>query len=405
MTIISTPLPVTLVNGTTADATQVMSDFNYIVSQTNANAAAIVGGNAFTGTQTINGDTIATLAATQSLTGKTLDGPNGTVGAPTYSFSASTSTGIWSPTTNTLGIATNGTNAVYVDAAQNIGIGTTPSSWALGGNIQTGGNIVGVGGLSIGSNCYFNGTWKYIGTGGAMRYDQNISSGHSWYVASSGSAGGTITFTQVAGLDTSGNLNALGRVSSGTGAWTSYAYSFTAAGGYAQVSAGAASASNAGYWAIVDNTTFRGFAMQLGSSFSLDAYVGNNSSAWVKAMSIAQNTSTTFFGGVGTNRFAIGNSSTLTIDWSKSNFQTLTLTANVAGGGWSFSNAIDGQTITLKITQDATGSRTIAANSAILWPGGVLGVLSTAPGAVDFLTITYDAGTNKYHASLLKGFA
>ncbi len=34
------PLPSTLVNGTTADATQVMGDFNWIVNQTNAGAAA-----------------------------------------------------------------------------------------------------------------------------------------------------------------------------------------------------------------------------------------------------------------------------------------------------------------------------------------------------------------------------
>lgn len=36
-------LPVTLTNGTTADATQVMSDLNWIVNQVNANAAPLVG--------------------------------------------------------------------------------------------------------------------------------------------------------------------------------------------------------------------------------------------------------------------------------------------------------------------------------------------------------------------------
>jgi hypothetical protein len=36
------PLPVTLVNGTTADATQVMSDLSWIVNQVNANASALV---------------------------------------------------------------------------------------------------------------------------------------------------------------------------------------------------------------------------------------------------------------------------------------------------------------------------------------------------------------------------
>ena len=53
-------LPVTLTNNTLADATQVMTDLNFIISQVNAYAAALAGGNAFTGTQTINGSQVAT---------------------------------------------------------------------------------------------------------------------------------------------------------------------------------------------------------------------------------------------------------------------------------------------------------------------------------------------------------
>ena len=74
MTIIGS-LPINLLNNTLADATQVMSDFNYIVTQVNANAAALTGGNAFTGAQTIAGDTITTNFATQTLTNKTLTSP------------------------------------------------------------------------------------------------------------------------------------------------------------------------------------------------------------------------------------------------------------------------------------------------------------------------------------------
>ena len=58
MAIIS-PLPITLTNGTLADANQVMADLNAIVSNVNSNAAALAGGNAFTGTQTIDGKTVA----------------------------------------------------------------------------------------------------------------------------------------------------------------------------------------------------------------------------------------------------------------------------------------------------------------------------------------------------------
>ena len=42
-TIINLPLPFTLANNTLADATQVMADFLYIVSQVNANAAGVSG--------------------------------------------------------------------------------------------------------------------------------------------------------------------------------------------------------------------------------------------------------------------------------------------------------------------------------------------------------------------------
>jgi hypothetical protein len=110
-------------------------------------------------------------------------------------------------------------------------------------------------------------------------------------------------------------------------------------------------------------------------------------------------------GAATTKRFAIGSQATITVNWAQSNYQTMTLTANVAAAGWIFTNQQDGQTITLKITQDATGGRTIAANSSIKWPGGILGVLSTAANAVDIMVLTYDAGTGFFYATLAKGFA
>jgi hypothetical protein len=60
MSIVATPLPVVLSNGTLADANQVMTDLNYLATQVNTNAAQLAGGNAFTGTQTIGGSVIIT---------------------------------------------------------------------------------------------------------------------------------------------------------------------------------------------------------------------------------------------------------------------------------------------------------------------------------------------------------
>lgn len=136
-------LPVTLANGTTADATQVMSNFNSIASQVNANGAALAGGNAFTGTQTVAGDAVVTATATQTLVGKTLTGPNGSVGNPTYSFSASSGSGMWSSTSNVLDFSTGGVDAVRIDSSQNLVI--LPTNGFIGHGSTTGN-------LSIGAN-------------------------------------------------------------------------------------------------------------------------------------------------------------------------------------------------------------------------------------------------------------
>lgn len=97
-------LPITLTNGTVADATQVMTDLNFIISQINSNAAALSGGNAFLGTQTINGDTIATLLATQTIANKTIN-------ASTINSPAITTPAISSPTISG-GATVNGTMTV-----------------------------------------------------------------------------------------------------------------------------------------------------------------------------------------------------------------------------------------------------------------------------------------------------
>jgi len=66
---------------------------------------------------------------------------------------AGTTTGVYYPTTNQVAIATNGTNAVYIDASQNVGIGTTsPTSK-----------------LSFGANVGLNFS-VYEGAGGANKY-------------------------------------------------------------------------------------------------------------------------------------------------------------------------------------------------------------------------------------------
>jgi hypothetical protein len=115
---------------------------------------------------------------------------------------------------------------------------------------------------------------------------------------------------------------------------------------------------------------------------------------------------TTFAKAAHTTPYNIGNSSTaFTIDFRNSNVQTLTMTGNVASGGWTLSNPLSGQTVNMLISQDGTGSRTLGWPSSFKWPLGVAPTVSTAASAVDLLTLTYHSSTGHYYATLLKGFA
>jgi|GEM_PF-2108280 len=61
-------------------------------------------------------------------------------------------------------------------------------------------------------------------------------------------------------------------------------------------------------------------------------------------------------------------------------------------------NMVAGGSYVIKITQDGTGSRTLAYGTAYKWPGGNAPVLSTAPNAVDIITF-YSDGTSMFGAA------
>jgi len=62
-----------------------------------------------------------------------------------------------------------------------------------------------------------------------------------------------------------------------------------------------------------------------------------------------------------------------------------------------------GATYILRVTQDGTGTRTLAYGTAYKWPGGIAPVLSTAINSVDIITFVSD-GTSMYGA-IQKAFA
>jgi hypothetical protein len=97
--------------------------------------------------------------------------------------------------------------------------------------------------------------------------------------------------------------------------------------------------------------------------------------------------------------YAIGNTSgTITPDFNNGSIQSMTLTGNITLN--SLGNAVAGRSMTLIVTQDGTGNRTLT--SSMLFAEGSK-TLSTAASAKDIISVFYDGAT--YFASLTKGYA
>jgi hypothetical protein len=91
--------------------------------------------------------------------------------------------------------------------------------------------------------------------------------------------------------------------------------------------------------------------------------------------------------------YALSYASTITPDVVNGNVQTVTLTGNVTFN--AFANPEAGQSLTLIVKQDATGSRTLT--STMKFAGGTK-TLTTAANSTDIISVFYDGTT--YWASL-----
>lgn len=125
---------------------------------------------------------------------------DGTASLPSITNTGDTNTGIYFPAENQVGIATNGNLAALVDASGNLGLGAAPSAWGSGYRVMQIGSTGSVydssGYTALTNNIYYNGSNNiYLTTAAATDYYQ-FAGTHIWRNAVSGSAGGTITFTQ-----------------------------------------------------------------------------------------------------------------------------------------------------------------------------------------------------------------
>ena len=100
---------------------------------------------------------------------------------------------------------------------------------------------------------------------------------------------------------------------------------------------------------------------------------------------------------------ALGNKTgTVTLNMATSNNFSMTLTGN--GTLANPTNLVPGQSGVIAITQDATGSRTLAYGTYWLFQNGTNPTLSTAAGSLDCLTY-YVVSSTKILANLVKGLA
>jgi len=120
-----------------------------------------------------------------------------------------TDTGVYYPASNQVALATNGTQALLIDASGNIGFNTTPSPWWTAQSIRAiqwagGANIYGQNfagnnpSINVNSNFYLNssGAATYVQTADASGYTQNAGN-HAFSSAPSGTAGTAVTLTPV----------------------------------------------------------------------------------------------------------------------------------------------------------------------------------------------------------------
>ena len=151
----------------------------------------------------------------------------------------------------------------------------------------------------------------------------------------------------------------------------------------------------------VDNTADVDKPVSTAQQAAIDAKIGN----------VVEDTTPQLGGNLDINKKVVGDATkkdngnsgaSFTIDWNNGQAQDLTLTANctltfTAPTGLNFAR------LSLRLIQDATGSRTVTFPSSVRWAGGTAPTLTTTANGVDIITFEWD-GTN-YDGVASLGFA
>jgi hypothetical protein len=226
---------------------------------------------------------------------------------------------IFRPADNTVAFGTANTERMRLNASGNLGLGVTPSAWVdfKAFELPNIGFLAAAGPyIQMIANGVYNGGANYIykTSAQATMYAQAVGQ-HQWFIAPSGTAGNTFTFTQAMTLNASGNLS-IGNTNNtykldvtGTARFSSFveaSTNFISVALTDSISVGTSTAENAkynylghsGYWGL--KTTATGF------NFALDTYNGGTPK---NVLTITQAGAATFSSSVTATQFiANGNS-------------------------------------------------------------------------------------------------
>ena len=286
---------------------------------------------------------------------------------------------------STNAITVNDAATLYIAAVPTSGTNTTiTNKYALlvGGKIRTTGDMSVDGSLNANTGGSFgtlttNGSVDFQATGSLaqeVRFRDNDNSNYVGFKAPATITANKIWVLPSADATVSGQ--ALTSDASGTLSWTTL---LSSGGALGTPSSG-----------TVTNLTGT-------ASININGTVGATTPTTGAFTSISSSTSTTIKDlreTIATVTYA----ATITPNVANGTVQKVTLTGNVTFS--AFGTPVTGQSLTLIITQDATGSRTLTSTMKF---SGASKTLSTAANAIDIMTVFYD-GTN-YYASLAKGFA
>jgi hypothetical protein len=346
-----------------------------------------------------------------ALTGGTMTGAlgvtAGTAGSPSIFVSGDTNTGIYSPGADQVAISTAGSGKLFVDANGNVGVGSSAPQKKLhvvgdsNDGIATGASALRV--YSADGSAYFSSQYDGIDATtpnpAVAKLVLSVNSTERVRIDNNGRVGiGTASPQYL--LDASGSAS-IGIRYKGT---SSYGYiaadnSNTTGGGvfiaqqngstkaYFGVSGGIEgnTTSDAGVFA----ETGGGVRFYTNGSSTAKAVLTSGGSLGIGTASPSGKL-TVSGNAIGTT-VALTDAATVATDLSLANYYTLTLGGNRTLGAPT--NQTAGQSGVIVITQDGTGSRTLAYNSVWKFPNGTVPTLTTTANAVDVLAYYVESGT------------